>query len=133
MLSQSIALSVAQVCVKLSHRRAIEDSENSLDTTRNGEPVPEGALVRAYEPDGVLCGQATVHSPGQWGVMHVYGDDPETPDDEGARDGDVLVLTIDGHSASAQNPVVWSDRGLLQIVLSSDKNETAVHLPMVWR
>ncbi|MBC7225106.1 MAG: hypothetical protein H5T59_12680, partial [Anaerolineae bacterium] len=61
-----------------------------------GLPVPVGAVVEAYDPHGVLCGQFVVHTPGQYGVMPVYRDDPGTPADEGADPGDTISFTING-------------------------------------
>lgn len=77
-----------------------------------GAPAPPGARVRAYDPAGVLCGEAIVHGPGQFGLMPVYRDDPFTPGfDEGAEPGDVLRFEIDGVEAAAAIPVVWTFAG----------------------
>jgi len=66
----------------------------------NGSLIPKGSTIRAYDPDGVLCGEKVMPLDGPDGqfLISVYGDDPETPTDEGARPGDVirLTVTIDG-------------------------------------
>jgi hypothetical protein len=83
-------------------------------TEVRGIPVAPGAVVRAYDPVGVLCGQFTVTSPGSYGLMAVYRDDPSTLDfDEGASPGDALVFTIDGADASELGPdaAVWTANG----------------------
>ena len=79
----------------------------------SGGPLPIGAVVRAYDPDGVLCGQFTVHTAGQYGIMPVYGDDPMTPEDEGARPGDTISFTINGVPATPLGPddPIWTTHG----------------------
>jgi hypothetical protein len=77
-------------------------------------PVYTGALIRAYDPDGVLCGEFTTVALGSYGLMPVYRDDPLTLDfDEGAEPGDVIQFTIEGHKASDFGPddAVWSVNG----------------------
>jgi hypothetical protein len=44
------------------------------------------------DPDGVVCGATVVVTPGQFGLLPCYGDDPDTPEDEGAQPGDVIRL-----------------------------------------
>jgi hypothetical protein len=51
--------------------------------------------VAAFDPGGVLCGVYYVDTPGEYGPMLVYGDDPATTGvDEGAVPGDVLTFKI---------------------------------------
>lgn len=86
----------------------------SDDTRVGGAPVAPGAVVRAYDPGGVLCGQYAVASPGEYGLMSIYRDDSTTPDfDEGAEPGDEISFTIDYEEASAGGPdlPVWSANG----------------------
>ena len=47
----------------------------STSSTLDGAPVPAGAVIDAYDPQGVHCGTFTVATAGVWGVMHVYADD----------------------------------------------------------
>lgn len=42
----------------------------------NGDPVPIGVVIKAYDSQGVLRGACVVTTAGQWGVMHVYGRGP---------------------------------------------------------
>jgi hypothetical protein len=58
--------------------------------------LPGGSLIEAYDEDDVLCGIGVVRKAGQYGFLHVYGDDPETPEDEGAKAGDVIRFDCDG-------------------------------------
>jgi hypothetical protein len=85
------------------------------DATRlNTNPVPVGATIRVYDPDGVLCGECRVGTPGSYGLLAVYRDDAFTPDvDEGAEPGDTLLLTVDGVPARPAGPdaAVWTQNG----------------------
>jgi hypothetical protein len=79
----------------------------------DGKPLPVGAVVRAYDPTGVLAGRAEVILVG-WYLVSVYGDDPQTPDlDEGAVAGDSIAFTVDGHPAVPVGPeaAVWTASG----------------------
>lgn len=70
----------------------------ALNSRLNGDPLPVGAVVRAYEPDGLLCGEAEARVAG--GVLiPVYGDDPQTPADEGAVAGDIIRFTVNAEPA----------------------------------
>jgi len=61
----------------------------------DGLPAPPGDEVAFFDPDGVLCGHYVVDQEGIYGILHVYGDDPDTPGiDEGASEGDILTVTI---------------------------------------
>ena len=84
-----------------------------------GEPLPVGTVIDAYDPQGVHCGTFTVQTAGQWGLMHVYGDDPLTGGvDEGASPGDTLRFTIDGEEATviAGDPT-WTSKGREEVRL----------------
>jgi hypothetical protein len=77
-------------------------------------PVPPGAVIRAYDPSGILCGEFVVTLSGSYGLMSVYRDDALTFDfDEGADPGDIITFTIDDAEASPLGPdtPVWSANG----------------------
>ncbi len=94
-----------------------------MDSVYNGQPLPVGAVVAVYDPDGVKCGEFVVHAAGMFGVMPCYGDDPFTPEDEGARPGELLHFTINEKPAKAvavslnrapaspDAPITWSQHG----------------------
>ena len=85
-------------------------------STVNGSPLPIGAVVRAYDPQGVLCGEFIVHTAGSYGYLHVYGDDASTPgNDEGAVEGDTITFTIQGVEALGKG--IWTSGTPGQIVL----------------
>ena len=79
-------------------------------STLDGQPLPVGAVVRAYDPTGVLAGRTEVTLAGWYGLMPVYGDDLQSSEDEGAEEGDSIQFTIDGHPAipMGPDPAVWS-------------------------
>ncbi len=72
------------------------------DSTYAGEPLPVGAYVAAFDPQGVQCAEYTVQQTGWYGVMPCYGDDPNTSADEGAVAGDVLTFRVNGFPATPE-------------------------------
>jgi len=97
----------------------------SATTTLDGAPVPCGAIIDAYDPDGVHCGTFTVVTPGQYGFMPVYRDDPTTDIDEGASPGDTISFTINGLPAKALGPDanIWTSNGdVLEVNLEGFTN-----------
>ncbi|RZB30236.1 MAG: hypothetical protein SRB1_02516 [Desulfobacteraceae bacterium Eth-SRB1] len=61
----------------------------------DGVPAEAGDEVGVFDPDGVVCGQFTVNTAGQYGFMHVYRDDSGTTEvDEGAEPGNELTFRI---------------------------------------
>jgi hypothetical protein len=81
-------------------------------STLGGQPLPVGAVVRAYDPSGLLAGRTEVTLSG-WYLMPVYGDDPLTELDEGAESGDPITFTVDDYSAIplGPDPPVWVAAG----------------------
>ena len=90
------------------------DSEGS--TTFQGAPIPVGAVIDAYDPDGVHCGTVTVGdnggAAGYFAMMSVYRDAPGDPD-EGARCGDEIAFRINDLPAEVTRggPVIWTGNG----------------------
>lgn len=90
--------------------------------TINGVPAAVGSVVKAYDPDGIACGEYVVgisgaanDSAGIYGFMHVYRDDTETPAiDEGAEPGDTIVFTVNGFEATPtliSGTLTWTSSG----------------------
>jgi hypothetical protein len=81
------------------------------------EPLPPGTVVEAYDPQGVLCGKFVVTRAGEYGLMPIYGDDPSSPQDEGALPGDTITFSVNGSRADSTPPrVLWTTYGDLQRV-----------------
>lgn len=77
-----------------------------------------GDSMTVFDPDGVLCGQQTITRDGQYGFLHVYGDDPATLPDEGARGGDPLTFKLNGETLVpvSQTSIRWmGDRERRQV------------------
>lgn len=94
-----------------------------LDSTLNGEPLPIGAIVEVFDPDGTLAGRTIVQQAGRYGLLAIYADDPSTDVDEGVVPGDRLTFAVDGHQAQTIGPdePVWQHEfQLLQIDLEVD-------------
>ena len=72
--------------------------------------VKAGDVLQAFTPDGLLVGEVTVIVDGQYGLMPVYGDDPTTDEIDGAKPGDLLIVTINGQGAFGFGPdqPVWT-------------------------
>jgi hypothetical protein len=76
------------------------------------QPLPVGAVIRAYDPSGVLAGRTEVTLSG-WYLLAVYGDDPQTQLDEGAESGDTITFTINDQPAVplGPDPPLWVGSG----------------------
>ncbi len=95
---------------------------HSTNTTFLGQPVPVGAVIAAFDPQGVQCGEFTVTTEGKYGLMPCYGDDKTPPDpvDEGADPEDEISFTINDLPATALGPdePIWTSHGdLLEVDL----------------
>ena len=84
----------------------------------NGRPLRPGDVITAYDSNGVLCGAAVVRHEGAY-LLHVYGDDPKTPEDEGAEEGEEITFYINGEKAIATGNTAWSERGSIKLTLSA--------------
>jgi len=87
-------------------------------STYNGQPVPLGSIIDAYDSQGIHCGTWVVGDgdnplPGRYGFMPVYGDESSTPEDEGATLNDNLTFKINNRLAVPEGPgdPVWAGQG----------------------
>ncbi len=69
------------------------------------------SVITAYDPQGVLCGQAIRYWEGSFGLMPIYRDDPYTEVDEGCVPGDLIQFMIDGQPVQPTTPVYWTANG----------------------
>jgi hypothetical protein len=81
--------------------------------TLNGNPLPVGGLIDAYDPDDLRCGTSIVSTAGQYVATAVYRDDFTTPEHDGADPGDAISFKINGVSATAVGPddAIWTQNG----------------------
>lgn len=63
-------------------------------STLDGQPLPVGSVVSVRNAAGTVCGSCVATEPGKYGLMHVYADDPSTPETEGASIGDTLAFFV---------------------------------------
>jgi len=91
------------------------------------EHIPEfvqiGDVITAKDPNGVICGLAYVGDAGTGEgdyFIHVNGDDPNTPEDEGAEEGDTISFFINGYPAKVTSGTpVWNSGGSHKVSLSA--------------
>ena len=116
-----------------------------LHSTFDGQPLQVGDYVAVFDPDGVQCGEFVVHTDGAYGLVPCYGDDPNTPEDEGAEAGDVLhfaingfaaqttALTLNGNAVAADADIVWNQHGdLWQVDLDAVGGDKVAIGDFVW-
>ena len=88
-------------------------------STYDGAPLRVGDVLRAYDPTGVLAGEFVIpagnYPAGWYGLMPVYGDDLMTSQDEGAKPGDYITFTVNGHQTVPMGPdaPLWVEAGSL--------------------
>lgn len=93
-------------------------------------PFPVGATIRAYDPDGVLCGKGRVKSnDGTYDFIPIYRDDVYTDFDEGAEPGDVITLTVDNMPAQTDPPLIWTQNGDI-FEICSFSEERCMRIPL---
>ena len=85
----------------------------------NGGALPSGTIVEVFDTQGTLAGFGQVTDQGRYGLIAVYQDDPGTPSDEGAEEGDILSFSVNGQIAYVMGPDVprWTSWGLLELDL----------------
>ncbi len=117
----SMVITVVLSLSVVGHALAVEGGEPSgvtptpfsMDLYGFIDGAGKGDVLRAYDSDGVLCAEFTIDKAGQYGFMHVYGDDPSTAADEGAQQGEMLVLELNGEkliSLSGEDLIWIGDR-----------------------
>jgi hypothetical protein len=91
--------------------------DSNLSSRLRGQHLAVGDVIRAYDPQGILCGEYSVSVTDEYS-MSVYGNDIDTPVDEGATAGDVIRFTINDAAAVVYGgPVVFSDQAQFDIRL----------------
>ncbi len=94
----------------------------------DGMPLPVGTTVLALDPDGVMCGGTVVTIEGQYGLLACYGDDPTTPEDEGAQPGDTIQLVAEGQVLAIGT---WTEHGDRQWRPLGKVELWQVYLPLI--
>lgn len=60
----------------------------------DGKPAEPGTNITAYDPNGIVCGRHTTTAAGEFGLLSCNGDDPTTPEDEGATNGEIVTIRV---------------------------------------
>jgi hypothetical protein len=84
--------------------------------------------VLALDPDGVVCGATVIAYGGQYGLLACYGNDPTTPEDEGAQPGDTIQLVVEGQVLASG---MWTATGERQWVPLGKVEGWQVYLPLI--
>ncbi len=82
---------------------AVLATPQSMDVFGTLPAARMGDVVDVFDAQGIRCGTFTVSVAGQYGFLHVYGDDPTTPADEGATVGDSLSFSLNGQPLTVAN------------------------------
>jgi len=90
--------------------------------------LPVETVVQAIDPNGVVCGATVVTTQGQYGLLACYGDDPTTPEDEGAMPGDTIQLVVDGQVLGMGT---WTAHGERQWAPLGKVEVWPVYLPLI--
>jgi hypothetical protein len=77
--------------------------------TPDGRSAPVGTVVDVVDGCGGLAGRTVVETPGLYGFLPVYLDDPSTKTDEGAAVGEWLDVLVDGAPTGVK--VQWTEFG----------------------
>jgi len=75
----------------------------------NDVPAPAGTHVEVVTPRGDVAGCFIVAKAGQYGFMHVYGEDKGDPPLPGFRADDSLRFRVNGADAVASSAMTWQD------------------------
>lgn len=95
------------------------------NVTLGGEvPAPIGAAVRAFDPEGVLCGSFVIVNTGYYGLLSCNGDDLESATDEGALDGQTIRFEINNLSARPFGIHSWSTGRISRVNLRENHPPT---------
>ena len=85
-------------------------------------------MVRAYDHSGNQCGSFVVHTPGYYGFLACYFDDPNTPDDEGISPGEgVHFIVNDFPAGSAMIPASVNNGDRFRVDLTALSSEETKH------
>lgn len=77
----------------------------------NNEPIVPGDVIKAYDSDGVLCGEY-IMTDTTFGYMPIYRDDEFSLDiDEGAEPGDLISFTINNEEVLTDPDIYWTANG----------------------
>ncbi|KPL14430.1 MAG: hypothetical protein AMS26_10845 [Bacteroides sp. SM23_62] len=71
--------------------------------------LPVGTRIYARDPNGITCGEFVVSTPGKFGFMPIYRDDPHSDIDEGCQPGDEISIYFNDFEIPVK--VTWNGFG----------------------
>ncbi|MFH0790568.1 MAG: hypothetical protein V2A64_02955, partial [Candidatus Omnitrophota bacterium] len=80
-----------------------------------------GSVITAKDPKGIILGRFSIIEPGKYGFLTCIADDPNTPQDEGAVEGDIITFFIAG--VSQQKQAVWKQGETISVNLGITQEE----------
>jgi hypothetical protein len=99
----------------------------------NGEPAPVGTRVDVVTPHGDMAGCFVVERAGQFGLMHVYGeDDTANPVIAGFRAGEPLTFRVNDLPVDISTATIWQDDSAPHFITLS-AGIYSLYLPLVER
>ncbi len=104
-----IALIIFFVLVSTSNafEASISITPISMDFFGTITGAETGDIITVVDPDQVVCGKFVLSKKSRYGFLHVYGDDPTTPVDEGAEVSDRLTFLLNGKLITTDG-IIWS-------------------------
>ena len=95
------------------------------------DPAPLGTMVEVLTPRGEVAGCTVVRHEGEYGYIHVYGQDPGEPPIPGFRDGERLAFRVNGVAAKAGTKLAWAnDLTPHEVDLEVENVRFEVYLPL---
>jgi hypothetical protein len=101
-------------------------ADTMMASTYNGQPLPIGSIIQAYDQSGIYCGvdyvvEDTATGDPKFGYFPVYGDDVNTAGvDEGAVADEQVVFKINGRTATVvQGDDTFTNQSLKSVTLSA--------------
>lgn len=94
----------------------------------NGEYAPPGTNITVFDISGVKCGETVLKEEGNYGFLSCAGDDPSTPEDEGAHDNEGLTFYVNDFKINTQNSIYWKPGSFREVNLIVGDVDRAIPL-----
>jgi len=94
-----------------------------------GYNASQGDEIAFYDPDGVICGVFVLKKDGVFGMVHIYGDDPTTMIDEGAKSHDKLEVKI----WDSKKNILYSNKNIFLKPLIIGGTASPSEIPPKWQ
>jgi hypothetical protein len=93
-----------------------------------GRYARDGTVITVLDDSGTVCG-ASIVTDGHYGPLSCSGDDPTTPNDEGADMNEPLTFLVNGQDINTKDAVRWRPGQSKEVnLLQGDLEEAAIFL-----